>query len=114
MGSEKNKTTAMACYSALTHTRHHTRRVPGTPGSTERCFVSTVVVVGYHAHACAYKGVGQTSEKPATLSQCQRSTNPRRGKAIGHKWGRGMAAVNFRPPQRLSPRANVNVNGFNR
>ena len=26
----------MASYSALTHTRHHTRRVPGVPGSAER------------------------------------------------------------------------------
>ena len=36
----KTKTTAMASDSALTHTRHHTRRVPGVPGSTKRrrCF----------------------------------------------------------------------------
>ena len=29
------KSTAMRCYSALTHTRHRTRRVPGVPGSAK-------------------------------------------------------------------------------
>ena len=32
------ETTAMASYSALTHTRHHTRSVPGVPGSAKRRF----------------------------------------------------------------------------
>ena len=31
------------CYSALTRTRHHTRRVPGVPGSGKRCLLYTVV-----------------------------------------------------------------------
>ena len=36
------KTNAITCYiySALTHTRYHTRRIPGVPGSTWRRLVS--------------------------------------------------------------------------
>ena len=39
LNNHGQKTTAMTSYSALTHTRHHTRRVPGVPGSAKRwCF----------------------------------------------------------------------------
>ena len=44
------KTTAMACYSALTHIRHRTRRIPGEPGGFRgRVLDEAVIYASYLA-----------------------------------------------------------------